>query len=136
MDDPDQAQFQMLAYVLNLEEANPECSRSRIGSWLCWRGRHGSGYQVGTAMAVGASGGHSDAALGAGLAVGAASFIADAMVKDVTFMLVVDVQIKERAADGVIVRKDTRVDTGLRCRWRNSKLSLKPLIARNTAHVL
>jgi hypothetical protein len=42
---------------------------------------------------------------------GAAELIAGAAVKDVTYMLVTDVQIKERAAKGVIVRKDTRVDT-------------------------
>lgn len=111
VDDPDQAQFQMIAYVLNLEEANPNAAEAALGSGFAGAGGMALASGAATAMAVGASGGHSDAALGAGLAVGAASFIADAMVKDVTFMLVVDIQIKERANEGVIVRKDTRVDT-------------------------
>ena len=33
------------------------------------------------------------------------------MVKDVTYMLVADVQIQERTRKGVIVRKDTRINT-------------------------
>lgn len=33
------------------------------------------------------------------------------MVKDVTYLLVADIQIKERAAKGVIVRKDSKVNT-------------------------
>lgn len=111
VDDPDQAQFQMLAYVLNLEHANPNAAEAALGHGFAGAGGMAAATGVGTAMAVGASGGSGDAALGAGLAVGAASFIADAMVKDVTFMLVVDIQIKERAAEGVIVRKDTRVDS-------------------------
>ncbi len=111
VDDPDQAQFQMIAYVLNLEEANPNAAEAALGHGFAGAGGMALASGAATAAAVGASGGHSDAALGAGLAVGAASFIADAMVKDVTFMLVVDVQIKEKANEGVIVRKDTRVDT-------------------------
>ncbi len=55
------------------------------------------------------------AALYAGAAVGGLlaagiSTVANAMVKDVTHMLVVDVQIQERTRKVVIVRKDTSIN--------------------------
>ena len=50
-------------------------------------------------------------ALGGAVALGAVDFVAGNLVKDVTYMLVVDVQIKERAAPGAIVRKDTAIKT-------------------------
>ena len=36
--------------------------------------------------------------------------IADSLVHDVTYMLVCDVQIQEKTKDGVIVRKDTKIN--------------------------
>jgi hypothetical protein len=105
IDDPDAAQFQMVVYVLNLEKASPTAAQQALGV----------GYQGGAiagGAAIGAVATRSWVGAGVGGVVGgAAEVIAGAAVKDVTYMLVTDVQIKERAAKGVIVRKDTRVDT-------------------------
>lgn len=109
IDDPDAAQFQMIAYVLNLEKTSPTAADLALNQ----------GY-MGGAIAGGAIiGGLSNssrpmagAAVG-GVAAGATEFITGSMVKDVTYMLVCDIQIKEKAAKGVIVRKDSQIDTGI-----------------------
>ena len=44
-------------------------------------------------------------------ALGAVDFVAGNLVKDVTYMLVVDVQIKERTANNAVVRKETDIKT-------------------------
>lgn len=45
-----------------------------------------------------------------GVVGGAAELISGALVKDVTYMRVSDVQIKEKAAASVILRKDSKID--------------------------
>lgn len=107
VDDPDAAQFTMVAYVLNLEKASPSAAQQALGQ----------GY-LGGAVAAGAAAGsiantsnRGTGIVAGGLIGGAAELISGSLVKDVTFMLVCDVQIKERAAKGVIVRKDSQVDT-------------------------
>ena len=50
-------------------------------------------------------------ALGGAVVGGAADMISGALVKDVTYMLVCDVQIKERTRAGVIVTRDTNINT-------------------------
>lgn len=111
VDDPEQAQFQMTAYVMNLEQAKPNAAEAALGQGFS--GAATTAIVSGAAVAgiANSTGSSDNRAAGLGLAVGAASFIADAMVKDVTYMLVVDVQIKEKAANGAVVRKDTRIDT-------------------------
>ncbi len=107
IDDPDQAQFTMVAYVLNLEKASPTAAESALHQ----------GY-LGGSIAAGAVAGsvignnnyYRGAAVG-GLAGGAIELISGSLVKDVTFMLVCDVQIKERTKNGAIVRKDSKVDS-------------------------
>lgn len=104
VDDPDQAQFAMTAFVLNLEKASPAAAEQALGR----------GYMGGAVLAgAGAVGLATDSWRGAaagGLAGGAAELVTGALVKDVTYMLVCDVQIKERAAKGVVVRKDTQLN--------------------------
>ncbi len=107
VDDPDAAQFQMIAYVLNLEKTSPTAAEAALGQ----------GY-IGGAIAAGAVAGsvtnrgnrYRGAAAG-GVLGGAAELLSGALVKDVTYMLVCDVQIKEKAPKGVYVRKDSQVDT-------------------------
>ena len=108
IDDPDVAQFQMVVYVLNLEKASPTAAQAALNQ----------GYLGGGAIVAGAAAGallsQSNPVAGGlagGLIVGVGGFMADNLVKDVTFMLISDVQIKEKAAKGVIVRKDSKVDT-------------------------
>ncbi len=105
VDDPDEAQFQMVVYVLNLEKTSPTAAQVALHQ----------GYMGGAVLAGAAAGGlasgKAGGAVAGGLVGGAAEFISGSLVKDVTFMLVADVQIKEKAAKGVIVRKDTQIDT-------------------------
>ncbi len=106
VDDPNVAQFQMNVYVLNLEKTSPTAAQAALGVGY-------TGGAVVAGAAVGAMANSSNRYRGAaagGLIVGAADFISGSLVKDVTFMLVADIQIKEKAAKGVFVRKDSQVD--------------------------
>lgn len=105
VDDPDTAQFHMIAYVLNLEKASPTAAEQALG-----QGYMGGAVVAGAATGV-AMGGGGRGALGGAVIGGGAEFISGALVKDVTYMLVCDVQITEKAAEGVMVRKDTQIDT-------------------------
>ncbi|MBI2780099.1 MAG: complement resistance protein TraT [Gammaproteobacteria bacterium] len=107
IDDPDAAQFQMVVYVLNLEKASPTAAQAALS-----QGYMGGAIAGGAAIgaATNSNSPWAGAAVG-GVAGGAAELISGALVKDVTFMLVSDVQIKEKAAKGVIVRKDSKIDT-------------------------
>ncbi len=107
VDDPDAAQFQMVAYVLNLEKTSPSAAEAALG-----RGYSGGAIAAGAAVGAVANGSnHYNGAVAGGIIGGAAELISGALVKDVTYMLVCDVQIKEQAKNGAIVRKDTQVDT-------------------------
>jgi Enterobacterial TraT complement resistance protein len=103
VDDPESAQFTMVAYVLNLEEANPTAAEKALED----------GYKGQAILAGGVTGAIAGGSLGAmaGGAVvgGVAEHVTSYWVKDVTFLLVCDVQIRERVADGVVVQKDTDV---------------------------
>ena len=103
VDDASKAQFMMQAYVLNLEKASPSAADKALHS-----GYRGGAVAAGAAAGIASGHGYRGAAGGA-VAGGVGSTIMDAFVQDVTYMLVVDVQIKEKAASGVIVRKDTQI---------------------------
>lgn len=105
IDDPEQAQFLMVVYVLNLEKASPTAADLALG-----QGYRGGGIVAGAVIGGAATKTWAGASVG-GLLGALGETAANASVKDVTFMLVSDVQIQEKAAKGVIVRKDTRVDT-------------------------
>ncbi len=105
IDDPDEAQFQMVVYVLNLEKTSPTAAEAALS--------HGYVGSIAAGAAVGAMANSSNRYRGAaagGVIAGAADFISGSLVKDVTYMLVADVQIKEKAPKGVYVRKDSKVD--------------------------
>lgn len=105
IDDPDAAQFQMVAYVLNLEKASPTAAEQALHQGYM------GGAVVGGAVAGAAMTNSVKGAAAGGLLAGGTEFVSGALVKDVTYMLVCDIQIKEKAAAGVIVRKDTKIDT-------------------------
>jgi hypothetical protein len=107
VDDPDHAQFLMVAYVLNLEKASPTAAEQALG-----KGYMG-GAVLGGAIIGGASTRSGGGALVGGALGGATEFITGSLVKDVTYMLVCDIQIQEKAAKGVIVRKDSQIDSKL-----------------------
>jgi hypothetical protein len=105
VDDPDSAQFLMVVYVLNLEKASPTAAQVALG-----QGYQGGAIAAGAAIGGAAAGSWAGAGVG-GVIGGAAELISGAAVKDVTYMLVADVQIQEKAPKGVLVRKDSRVST-------------------------
>ena len=107
IDDPDQAQFHMVAYVLNLEKTNPSAAQEALNK----------GYMGGAVLAGAAVGSVTDTtypvrgAVAGGILGGGTELISGSLVKNVTYMLVCDVQITEKAKEGVIVRKDSKVNT-------------------------
>ncbi len=107
VDDPGAAQFTMIAYVLNLEKVSATAAEEALH-----QGYRGSSV-LGGAVAGGLMTRSVAGVYGGGLIGGTAEFVAGALVKDVTYMLVCDVQIRERAGGGAIVRKDTSVTAGV-----------------------
>jgi hypothetical protein len=108
VDSPKKAQFQLNIYVLNLEKASPSAAELALKQGYIGGGGTGAGVVGGAVIGGAATGTGTGAAIG-GVAGGIGSTIADAFVQDVTYMLVADVQIKEKARKGVIIRKDSQV---------------------------
>jgi hypothetical protein len=105
-DDPDAAQYQLNIYVVTLEKASPTAGEVALSQG--YRGDVSAGAAAG--MAIGADEGHSRTSIAGGGILGAlGTTAANAFVQDVTYMLVADVQVKETAAKGVIVRKDSKL---------------------------
>ena len=105
-DDPDDAQYQMNIFVINLERSSPTAAEAALNQG--YRGDVGSGAAAG--IIVGAQrGGTATSAVTGGLIGSIGTTAANAFVQDTTFMLVADVQVKEKAAAGVIVRKDSKI---------------------------
>jgi hypothetical protein len=112
VDEPEQAHYLMSVYVLNLEKASPTAAEAALN-----QGYSGAAGLAGAAGAVlGARntntyrGAAAGGVIGSALAMGGET-IANSLVKDVTYMLVCDVSVQERVAKGVMVRKDTSIDT-------------------------
>jgi hypothetical protein len=103
VDDPEMSQYRMSVFVRNLEKSTPEAVASALGA-----GYQGAGIGVAASLATGGSYRN---AVGTGLLVGLGSTVANAFVQDVMYLLVADIQIKERAKKGVIVRRDSKVNS-------------------------
>jgi hypothetical protein len=117
VDDPMAAQFLMVVYVLNLQRTSPTAAEKALSK----------GFMGGDAILAGAAAGDlisggGTGALAGGLAVEGADFISGALVKDVLYVLVCDVQIKERAAKGVAVKKQTNIDAKVSDAGRSHQL--------------
>ncbi|SEL34243.1 TraT complement resistance protein [Colwellia chukchiensis] len=102
-DNPDNAQYRMSVFVRNLEKTTPEAASSALSAGF-------QGVAIGAAASA-ATGGSYRGAAATGLAVGLASTVANAFVQDVVYLLVADIQIKERAKQGVIVRRDSKINS-------------------------
>jgi hypothetical protein len=105
-DDPDAAQFQMNIFVTKLEKASPTAADVALSK--------GYGGDVAVGAALGATmgsnrRGSASSTVGGGIIGALGTTAANAFVQDVTYMLVADVQIKEKTREGVIVRKDTKI---------------------------
>ncbi len=109
---PKEAHYWLQANVLSVDKASPTAAESALRAGYGGMGSAALGAAVGTATGA-AMGGWTGAGIGglAGAAAfGVASTLADAAVKDVTFMAITDVEIAERAEEGVIVREDRQQD--------------------------
>lgn len=105
VDDPEQAQFVLSAFVLSLEKASPSASELALN-----RGYEGGGILAGAAVG-GAARGDWKGAVAGGVVGGGIEMISGALVKDITYMLVCDVQIKERTRNGAVVSRATDIET-------------------------
>lgn len=102
VDSPDKAQYTMSVFVRNLEKASPTAADNYLRTGF-------EGVAVGATAAY-ALGGHGQEAAAAGIVGALVSTAANALVKDVTYLLVADIQITEKARKGVIVRRDSKVN--------------------------
>jgi len=105
IDNPDEAQFHMSVYVTKLEKTSPTAAEEAL--------KRGSGGDVVGGIILGANiGGNRHGGSVGGAILGAIGVTAaNALVQDVLFLLVADVSIKERARQGVTVRKDIKLST-------------------------
>jgi len=104
VDDPDAAQYTMSVYVLTMEKASPTAAEAALSKGYVG----GSGVVAGAATG-GLATGSGRGVVGGALLGGLGETIANAYVQDVTYMLVADIQIKEKTRNGAIVRKDTQI---------------------------
>ncbi len=106
-DDPDAAQYHLSIFVLQLEKTTLTAAEAALKQGFI-------GGSQGQAIASGAIIGSRSGNVGTGAVLGGlGSTIADAFVSDDTYMLVADVQIKEKARKGVFVRKDSKISTSI-----------------------
>lgn len=109
MQDPDRAHFKLQAQILNVSKTDPTAAASALNA--------GYGGALGGAVLGGTIGGAvADArGLGIGAGVGAlagglAGTVANAMVKDVTYAAITDVQISQKTKKGVSGTQQTKAD--------------------------
>lgn len=103
VDSPENSQYTMSVFVRNLEKASPTAAEGYLRTGY-------EGVAAGTAVGYVAGGGYRNAVAG-GIVGGLVSTAANAFVKDVTYLLVADIQIKERARKGVLVRRDSKINS-------------------------
>jgi hypothetical protein len=107
--DPDSAHFRLLGNVLSVGKSSPTAAEAALASGY---GGAFAGSATG-AVVGGVTHGWTGAAVGGvvgGILGGVTETVANAAVKDVTFMVVTDIEITEKARQGVIVRQDSQQD--------------------------
>lgn len=111
VDDPDKAWFVLQANVLSVEKTTYNPASTPFGSYGAALGGAGIGALAATAGK--ASGSQiAGTALAAGAASGLADMIANAMIKDVYFSAITDVQIKERSKNASSVTTQSALKNG------------------------
>ena len=109
---PKEAHYWLQANILSVDKASPTAAESALRAGYGGLGSAALGGAVGVAAGAAMDGftGAGIGGLAGAAAFGLASTLADAAVKDVTFMAITDVEIAERAEEGVIVREDRQQD--------------------------
>ncbi len=98
-DDPKEARFMIQGNVLKVDKTDPREAREFANSGF---GSAVSGAAIGAAAAY-ALGGGNKTMVAAGLAGAALSMVGDAIVEDVMYVMVTDLQVRERPLDGEVV---------------------------------
>jgi hypothetical protein len=108
-EDPNKAYYRLQANVLSVAKTDPTAAAAAL------HGGYGGAIVGGAVAGALVGGAASGTYLGAGIGAGAGGLLAGmtetvtgAYVKDVLFMVVTDIQLVEKAADGVIVRQDNQ----------------------------
>lgn len=99
--DPDEAQYLLQVNVLQVGMVDPSAAE------MAFAGGYGGaldGFLIGSAVSNIAGGGYRTST-GFGLVGGIIGMVANAAVKDVTYSIITDIQISERARQGVIVNE-------------------------------
>lgn len=105
---PDEAHYILQANVLSVAKSSPTAAEAALHSGY---GGALAGAVLGAGIG-GAAGGWAGAGYGGlagGLAGAAAETIGDALVKDVTFVVITDIEISEKVKDGVVLRQDSKL---------------------------
>jgi len=106
---PKQAHFWLRANILSVDKASPTAAQAALGA-----GYGGAlagatfGATIGAAAGGWAGAGYGGAA--GGLAGALVETVANAAVKDVTYMAITDIEVAEQAERGVIVKQDSLQD--------------------------
>jgi hypothetical protein len=119
---PDEAHFRLLGNVLSVAKASPTAAEAALANG--YGGVLGGGALGATVGGV--THGWTGAAVGGavgGMVGGLTETVANAAVKDVTFMIVTDIEITEKARPGVMVRQDSQQDASQGVGGRRSQTS-------------
>ena len=103
VDDPNQAHFMLRANVLQVGPIKDQDRGALLGA------KYGEPLLAGAAAGglTSAFGGGSNAAIGVGLGVAAGAYLANQLIKNVTYAVVTDIQISERPRRGTVVNQRT-----------------------------
>lgn len=112
---PDEAYYRLQANVLQVGKTDVAAAAAALqggyGGPIALGAVAGAGVGMAAGGGLGTVGGYRGAAVGGlvgGAVGGLTEFATGSFVKDVLFMVVTDVQVSEKAADGVIVRQDSQ----------------------------
>ena len=107
VNNPNRAHYLLQANILKVGKMSRSASQSVIG------GGYGSALAgAGAGVAVGSLSNNSNMALAGGLAGGALSFAASALIKDVNYVMITDVQVSERARGNIKQQSHTQLTNG------------------------
>jgi len=112
VDDPDEAQFMLQANVLQAGR-NSETAAAAAGEGGFGSAVSGAAVGAGSGYLLGQAGGSDVGLTIAGALLGAAAgTIADAYVQDVTYTVITDIRVSERAPNGVVVSQSEQQSLG------------------------
>ena len=110
VDDPEAAQFKLLAQVLSVSKASATAAETALNAGY---GGPLAGLVTGAVVGGAVGGVATDSSVGVGVGAivgGLATTIANAAVQDVLFVAITDIQLSQKAREGVTGQRDLQVD--------------------------